>query len=451
MGTGTSEHIGRTSRRRNVVVALAMLLVIGIVAPSTALAATGASAPALPLRQPIVGIAATPSGHGYWRVASDGGVFTAGDAKYYGSTGGMRLTQPIVGIAATKSGHGYWLVAADGGIFTFGDAKFYGSTGAIRLTKPIVGIAPTPSGRGYWLAASDGGVFTFGDAKFHGSLGAIRLNQPIVGIATSSGGRGYWMSASDGGIFAFGDAKFYGSLGAIRLQQPIVGMTPTRRGHGYVLVAADGGVFTFGDAKFYGSAAKACPDAATVGITGARKTRGYWIGLANARTYAFSPKSSAPACKETPTGAVARDIFNRLNSERAARGLKALRWDGGLASYATNWSAEMSRSGFRHSNIRVLLNDGRLSYVGENIAWARGAGVTSATMHKMWMESTEHRDNMLSPTYDVVGVGVYCAPDGTMWATQNFGRLASNGYGAKSPSTSLQPFVRQDVHGAAAC
>ena len=60
----------------------------------------------------------------------------------------MRLNQPIVGMAATPDGKGYWLVAADGGIFTFGDAGFYGSTGAIRLNQPIVGMAATPDGHG---------------------------------------------------------------------------------------------------------------------------------------------------------------------------------------------------------------------------------------------------------------------------------------------------------------
>jgi uncharacterized protein YkwD len=409
----------------------------------------GKSAPALRLSQPVVGIAATPSGHGYWRVASDGGVFTNGDAKFYGSTGGMRLNRPIVGIAGTPSGRGYWLVASDGGIFTFGDARFYGSTGAIRLAQPIVGIAPTPSGHGYWLAASDGGVFTFGDARFYGSLGALRLNKPIVGIATSHGGRGYWMSASDGGIFAFGDARFYGSLGAIRLDQPIVGMTPSGSGRGYVLVASDGGVFTFGDARFYGSAARSCPDAATVGITAARKKSGYWIGLANARTFAFAPGRKAPKCIASPADSVARDIFDRLNSERVARGRSPLQWDGTLAGYATSWSGEMARSGFRHSSLRPLLDSGRYSYVGENIAWARGAGVRSGTMHSMWMNSAGHRDNMLSPSYTVVGIGVFCGADGTMWATQSFGRLASQGYGSKAPASPAEPFVRRDGGGAA--
>ena len=32
-------------------------------------------------------------------------------------------------------------MASDGGIFTFGDAGFYGSMGGQHLNKPIVGIA----------------------------------------------------------------------------------------------------------------------------------------------------------------------------------------------------------------------------------------------------------------------------------------------------------------------
>ena len=210
---------------------------------------------ALHLNQPIVGMARTPDAKGYWLVASDGGIFTFGDATFFGSTGALRLNRPIVGMAATPDGQGYWLVASDGGIFTFGDAKFLGSTGAIHLNQPIVGMAPTPDGRGYWLVASDGGIFTFGDATFLGSTGATHLNRPIVGLASAPDGRGYTLVASDGGIFTFGDATFFGSTGALRLNEPIVGMAATPDGAGYLLVASDGGVFTFGDATFFGSPA----------------------------------------------------------------------------------------------------------------------------------------------------------------------------------------------------
>jgi len=115
-------------------------------------------------------VARTVTGQGAWVTASDGGVFSVGDAQFYGSMGGIRLNRPVVGIAATPTGRGYWLVASDGGVFSFGDAQFCGSTGGIRLNRPVVGMAPTPTGRGYWLVASDGGVFSFGDAQFHGSM-----------------------------------------------------------------------------------------------------------------------------------------------------------------------------------------------------------------------------------------------------------------------------------------
>ena len=69
-------------------------------------------------------------------MASDGGIFNYGDAGFYGSTGAIQLNKPIVGMAATPDGKGYWLVASDGGIFNYGDAGFYGSTGAIQLNKP---------------------------------------------------------------------------------------------------------------------------------------------------------------------------------------------------------------------------------------------------------------------------------------------------------------------------
>ena len=211
------------------------------------------SAGAVALNAPIVAMAATPDGRGYWLAGSDGGVFTYGDAGYYGSTGALHLNAPIIAMAATPDGRGYWLVASDGGVFTFGDASFYGSTGGVHLNAPIVAVATTPDGHGYRLVGSDGGVFTFGDALFYGSTGALHLKAPIVGATATADGRGYWLVGADGGVFTFGDATFEGSTGALHLHAPIAGLATTPDGHGYWLVGTDGGVFTFGDATFYGS------------------------------------------------------------------------------------------------------------------------------------------------------------------------------------------------------
>jgi len=137
-----------------------------------------------PLSRPMVGLAATPSGGGYWLVASDGGILAYGDAAFLGSTGGRALNRPIVGMAGTQTGRGYWLVASDGGIFAFGDAVFFGSAGGAPLVRPVVGMAATTRGRGYWLVAADGGVFAYGDASFHGSISSTDLGEgAAVGLA----------------------------------------------------------------------------------------------------------------------------------------------------------------------------------------------------------------------------------------------------------------------------
>jgi ribosomal protein L24E len=67
-------------------------------------------------------------------------------------------------MASTQSGRGYWMVASDGGIFTFGDAGFYGSLGAVALSAPIEGMVTSDAGHGYWLVGNDGRVYRFGDA-----------------------------------------------------------------------------------------------------------------------------------------------------------------------------------------------------------------------------------------------------------------------------------------------
>ncbi len=176
------------------------------------------------LNQPVVGMAATPDGGGYWLVASDGGIFSYGDAHFYGSTGAMRLNQPVVGMAATGDGGGYWLVAADGGIFAYGDAQFFGSTGSIHLNKPIISMLPGPNGLGYFLVASDGGMFSYGDTNFYGSLGGVPIKHPVVAAAaTTPSNDGYWMTDGTGLVSNFGSAQYFGSAPS-PLFRPIVGM-----------------------------------------------------------------------------------------------------------------------------------------------------------------------------------------------------------------------------------
>jgi hypothetical protein len=48
---------------------------------------------------------------------------------------------PIVGIAASPTGKGYWLSDAAGGVFSFGDADYFRWPGPLTLRRRIRGIS----------------------------------------------------------------------------------------------------------------------------------------------------------------------------------------------------------------------------------------------------------------------------------------------------------------------
>jgi len=172
---------------------------------------------------PAVGLTATPHGDGYWVVASDGSVYSFGDATYHGGANGL-ADAPVVGMATTPDGGGYWLAADDGAVYSFGDATYHGGTTGV----PVVAMVPTPDGGGYWLAADDGSVYSFGDATYHGGATGVA----VVGMAATGDGLGYWLVASTGAVYAFGDATYDGATAG---PGPAVGIA--RRGGGGYWVA----------------------------------------------------------------------------------------------------------------------------------------------------------------------------------------------------------------------
>jgi hypothetical protein len=229
---------------------------------------------------PIVGMASSANGRGYWLAAADGGVFAFG-APFYGSIRRQHLAQPVVGITATPGGRGYWLVARDGGVFGFGNARYYGSLGRAHLRAPIRALAAAPAGAGYWLLGQDGGVFAFGHAHYYGSVPAKRLRAPAVGLAATPSGRGYWIATADGTVVAFGDAHSFSPAATKRDFAPTVGIASNGTPRGYWLIGDDGGVFAYGNARFYGSAVGLVPAVArAVQIAGTPDGNGYRLLLA---------------------------------------------------------------------------------------------------------------------------------------------------------------------------
>jgi hypothetical protein len=208
---------------------------------------------------PVVGIVPTKNDDGYFLVATDGGVFSFGNAPFLGSLPGIGVTPTttIVGIVATNTDKGYLLVGADGGVFAFGTAPFLGSlpSRGITVGDGVFGIAATPSGDGYWVVTFTGTVYAFGTAQAFPNNLPSQATVFITNIAGTPTGAGYWLVGIQGAVYPFGNAKGYGTLPKLKVTPslPVIAIVPTSGTTGYWLIGLDGGIYAFGTAPFYGS------------------------------------------------------------------------------------------------------------------------------------------------------------------------------------------------------
>lgn len=171
---------------------------------------------------------------------------------------------------------------------------------------------------------------------------------------------------------------------------------------------------------------------------------------------ATGPAPQSPPGDGAAAGAeerMARAIFDRVNDERRERGLDPVEWNDSLAGVARDWSAAMADTGvLEHQDMREVLAGEELSGftgIGENIFTASGP-VPAGVAHVGWMRSDGHRVNVLNPGWNRLGVGVYCAPDGSVWAAQEFGRTVDADRPAVSQETPpAEPIARPEQDGPA--
>jgi hypothetical protein len=188
---------------------------------------------------------------GLYQAGAFGELLTFGDAQFFGDLSHVAIESPILAVAATPSGEGYWLMEAGGRVHPFGDAPALGSP-SLPDPEYAVSLVPTPSGKGYWLATQAGGIYSLGDAGFFGSAaGTLGPEVDVVDMAAHPGGKGYWLLDSNGGVHAFGDARFFGAAASLPPRYPVTGLAATGGGGGYWLIDALGGIFAYGDAQAF--------------------------------------------------------------------------------------------------------------------------------------------------------------------------------------------------------
>lgn len=100
----------------------------------------------------------------------------------------------------------------------------------------------------------------------------------------------------------------------------------------------------------------------------------------------------------------------------------------------------MIATGYRHSTPEFRAHPDFLG-TGENISMGP---VDAREAHVGWMRSDGHRDNLLTPGYRAVGIGIVCRNDGHMWATQIFGLPPGSMADPPGAPTPVDPIVRDD-------
>ncbi len=233
----------------------------------------------LNLQRPVVGIAPTRNRTGYWLVAADGGMF-AFNTGFYGSVPGLgfnpagsglahSLNTPIVAMVPSATGHGYFMVASDGGVFAFGDAHFAGSCPGIGgCVGAAVAVVPDATGSGYWVITKAGDVYGFGDAGYFGAPGP--QSSPVTSAVATPDGRGYYIVDGAGQVFAYGDATSLGGspAGSTNVFDPATAIVATADGGGYWITTALGKVYPFGDAPYQGDESGTHLNGAIIAATG---------------------------------------------------------------------------------------------------------------------------------------------------------------------------------------
>ncbi len=138
--------------------------------------------------------------------------------------------------------------------------------------------------------------------------------------------------------------------------------------------------------------------------------------------------ASVPRLVSGPTVAE-QYLLSAANAERAQRGLQPLHWDRALydaASYHAEQMAQRETISHQYEGEPELMVRGqaagaRFSVISENVAEAPSALV----IQEAWMNSVKHRENLLDPRVDSIGIRVIARGD-RLYAVEDIDRSVMN-------------------------
>jgi hypothetical protein len=179
-------------------------------------------------------------------------------------------------------------------------------------------------------------------------------------------------------------------------------------------------------------------------------------------TLTLALTAGATAAVFTPASALASTygyeapFVADMNAARQANGLAPYSVASDLTSVARNHSAQMASSQTLYHNPSLTSQVQNWQAVGENV----GEGPTVSDIHNAFMQSPEHRANILDHDFTQVGVGVSVDKNGIIWVTEDFRQPMGGGtssvshttptHSVSSPSTSSNPYYAAPTHAVSA-
>lgn len=128
-------------------------------------------------------------------------------------------------------------------------------------------------------------------------------------------------------------------------------------------------------------------------------------------------------------GDAERRAFDLINKIRTEQGLAPLTWNDDLAGVGRLHSQNMAEfKFFSHRGLdSKLVSDraddlkiGKWRSIGENIAFSRGYADPVEKAVELWLNSPEHKRNMMEATWHESAIGVAKSQDGSIYFTQVF-------------------------------
>jgi len=140
------------------------------------------------------------------------------------------------------------------------------------------------------------------------------------------------------------------------------------------------------------------------------------VTLTLALTAGATAAAFAPASAFASTAGDEAQFIADMNAARQANGLAPYSVAYDLTAVARNHSAQMASSQTLYHNPSLTSQVQNWQAVGENV----GEGPTVSDIHTAFMNSPEHRANILDHDFTQVGVGVSVDKNGIIWVTEDF-------------------------------